>query len=95
MVNEFTQAHALGEGGRKEQPSIGYQAVVIEGDWNAVGVLKWQHLLGAPCFWLGSCSKNHYPRSAGAPSCRFRTLPRRPPSVDSGLGGRDDPILGG
>ena len=25
-----------------------------------------------------------YPRSAGAPSCRFTTLTQRPPSVDSG-----------
>ena len=30
--------------------------------------------------------QNHYPRFTGAPSCRFRTLTRRPPSVDSGLG---------
>ena len=30
---------------------------------------------------------NHYPGFTGAPSCRFRTLPRRPPSVDSGLTG--------
>ena len=29
--------------------------------------------------------QNHYPRFTGAPSCRFRTLTRRPPSVDSGL----------
>ena len=28
--------------------------------------------------------QSHYPRFTGAPSCRFRTLPRRPPSVDSG-----------
>ena len=40
-VNEFTQAHALGQGGRKEQPSIVDQAVVVEGDLDAVGVLKW------------------------------------------------------
>ena len=39
MVNEFTQAHALGEGGRKEQPRIVDQAVVVEGDLDAVGVL--------------------------------------------------------
>ena len=31
-------------------------------------------------------SLNHYPRSTGAPSCRFRALTRPPPSVDSGLG---------
>ena len=29
--------------------------------------------------------QNHYPRFTGAPSGHFRTLPRRPPSVDSGL----------
>ena len=40
-VNEFTQAHALGQGGRKEQPSIVDQAVVVEGYLDAVGVLKW------------------------------------------------------
>ena len=40
-VNEFTQAHALGQGGRKEQPSIVDQAVVVEGYLYAVGVLKW------------------------------------------------------
>ena len=40
-VNEFTQAHVLGQGGRKEQPSIVDQAVVVEGYLDAVGVLKW------------------------------------------------------
>ena len=83
-VNEFTEAHVLGQSGWKEQPSIVDQAVVVEGDLNAVGVLKWQHLLGAPCFWLVFLFQNHYPRCAGVPSCRFRTLTRRPPSVDSG-----------
>ena len=34
---------------------------------------------------VGFLLQNHYPRSTGAPSCRFRTLTRRPPSVDSGL----------
>ena len=29
--------------------------------------------------------QNHYPRFTEAPSVHFRTLPRRPPSVDSGL----------
>ena len=40
-VNEFTQAHVLGEGGRQEQPGIVDQAVVVEGYLDAVGVLKW------------------------------------------------------
>ena len=42
-----------------------HQAVVVEGDLNVVGVLKWQHLLGAPCFWLASCSKNHLVKQNG------------------------------
>ena len=36
---------------------------------------------------VGLLLQNHYPRFTGAPPCRFRTLTRRPPSVDSGLGG--------
>ena len=84
-VNEFTQAHALGQSGRKEQPSIVDLAVVVEGDLDAVGVLKRQHLLGAPCFWSVSSLENHYPRCKGALSYPFRTPTRRPPSVDSGL----------
>ena len=41
VVDEFTQTQVLGEGGGKEQPRIGHQAVVVEGDLNAVGVLQW------------------------------------------------------
>ena len=33
----------------------------------------------------GLLFQNHYPRFRGAPSCHFRTLTRRRPSVDSGL----------
>ena len=33
---------------------------------------------------VGFLFQNHYPRSTGAPSYRFRTLTRRPPSVNSG-----------
>ena len=38
------------------------------------------------CFGAGMLFQNHHPRCTGAPSCRFRSLTRRPPSVDSGLG---------
>ena len=41
VVNEFPQTHALGQGGGQQQPSIVDQAVVVEGDLDAVGVLKW------------------------------------------------------
>ena len=40
-VNQLGQAKAQGEGGRKNQPGIVDQAVVVEGDADAVGVLKW------------------------------------------------------
>ena len=40
-VNEFTQAHMLGQGGRKEQTGIGHQSVVVEGDLDPVGVVAW------------------------------------------------------
>ena len=39
-------------------------------------------------FWGRFLLQNHYPRSTGAPSCRFRTLTRRPPSVDGLRRGR-------
>ena len=41
VVDEFTQTQVLGEGDRKEQPSIGHQAVVVEGDLDTVGVIQW------------------------------------------------------
>ena len=41
VVDEFTQTQVLGEGNREEQPGIGHQAVVVEGDLNAVGMVKW------------------------------------------------------
>ena len=48
------------------------QPVVAHACW-----LSRQLLLGAPCFWLVCCLENHYPRSAGASSCRFTTLIQR------------------
>ena len=57
--------------------------------------------IGCSFSGVGFLLQNHYPRSTGAPSCRFRTLTRRPPSVDSGLDGGFQPsrqgvkILGG
>ena len=41
MVYEFPQAQVLGEGGRKEQASIVDQAVIVEGDLDAVEVVAW------------------------------------------------------
>ncbi len=41
IADEFTQAQALGEGDRKDQPGIAHQAVVVEGDSDAVGLAGW------------------------------------------------------
>ena len=41
VVDEFTQTQVLGEGDRKEQPSIGHQAVVVKGDLDPVWVVAW------------------------------------------------------
>ena len=40
-VNQLGQAQVLGQCGRKQQPGIVDQAVVVEGDLDAVEVLKW------------------------------------------------------
>ena len=57
MVDEFPQAQVPGEGGRQEQAGIGHQAMVVKEDADTVGIVLWQHLLGAPCFRAGFCSK--------------------------------------
>ena len=41
IADEFTQAQALGEGDRKDQPGIAHQAVVVKGDSDAVGLAGW------------------------------------------------------
>ena len=53
VVDEFTQTQVLGERGRKEQPSIVDQAVVIEGDVDVVGVvasMEWSRSGGGLVF---------------------------------------------
>ena len=41
LPEELGQAKAPGQGGRKDQPGIGHQAVVVEGDLDTVGVVTW------------------------------------------------------
>ena len=41
VVDEFTQTQVLGEGDREDQPGIGHHAVVVEGNLNAVRMVKW------------------------------------------------------
>ena len=63
IVDEFPQAQVLGEGGRQDQAGIGHQAAVVKDDADTVGIVLWQHLLGAPCFRAVFCSKTIIPDS--------------------------------
>ena len=76
MVDEFSQAQVLGEGGRQEQAGIGHQAVVVKEDADTVGIVLWQHLLGAPCFRAGFCSKTIIPDSEEHPLASSRAVPK-------------------
>ena len=40
-VNQLGQTQVQGEGGRQDQPGIGHQAAVVEGDLDPVGVVAW------------------------------------------------------
>ena len=62
-IDEFPQAQVLGEGGRQEQAGIGHQAVVVNDDADTVGIVLWQRLLGALCFWAIFCSKTIIPEA--------------------------------
>ena len=76
MVDEFSQAQVPGEGGRQEQAAIGHQAVVVKEDADTVGIVLWQHLLGAPCFRAGFCSKTIIPDSEEHPLASSRAVPK-------------------
>ena len=41
VVHQLAQSQMMGQSDRKEQPGIGHQAVVVEGDLDAVGVIQW------------------------------------------------------
>ena len=40
-VHQLAQSQMMGQSYRKDQPSIGHQAMIVEGNVDAVGVLKW------------------------------------------------------
>ena len=84
LLDELGQAKVPGQGDQKCQPGIGYQAVVVEGDLDPVGVGPVVASIGYSSFGIGLLFQNHYPRCTGAPSCRFRKLTPRTPSADSG-----------
>ena len=76
MVDEFPQAEVPRQGGRKEQPGIGHQAAVVEGDLDPVGVVAWQHLLGAPFPGPVFCYKTIISDSEEHPLASSRAVPK-------------------
>ena len=65
LLHVLGKSEAVGQGGRKEHPGLGHQAVVVERDSDAVGVVAWQHQLGAPCSGVGLQLQDHCPRFKG------------------------------
>ena len=55
---------------------IGHQAMVVKEDADTVGFVLWQHLLGAPCFRAGFCSKTIIPDSEEHPLASSRAVPK-------------------
>ena len=45
-------------------------------DADTVGFVLWQHLLGAPCFRAGFCSKTIIPDSQEHPLASSRAVPK-------------------
>ena len=74
LLDEFGQAEMPGQGSRKEQPGIGHQAAVVEGDLDPIGGGCVVASIGCSFSEVDFLLQNHYPRSTGAPSRHFRTL---------------------
>ena len=51
--------------GKSSPPLTVHQAMIVNGDLDAVGRLRWQHPFDAPRFGSGFFVKNNYPRSRG------------------------------
>ena len=76
LPDEFGQAEMPGQGGGKEQPGIGHQAAVVEGDTDAVGVVAWVASIGV-LLVLGSvcCFKTIIPDSKEHPLASSEGFP--------------------
>ena len=71
------QAKAQGEGGRKDQPGIGHQAMVVKEDADTVGVVAVVASIGCSLFpGLGFCSKTIIPDSEEHPLASSRPVPK-------------------
>ena len=63
LLDEFGQAEMPGQGGRKEQPGIGHQAAVVEGDLDPVGVGCVIASIGCSFSGVGFCRKTIIPEA--------------------------------
>ena len=82
LPEEFGQAKAQGEGGGKDQPGIGHQAVVVEGDLDAVRGGYVVASIGCSFSGVGFCYKTIIPDSEAHLFVSFSRPPTRRPSVD-------------
>ena len=41
VIHQLAQSQVVGQGDRQQQSGIGYQAMIVEGDVDAVGLLAW------------------------------------------------------
>ena len=55
------------------------QAVVVKDDADTAGIVLWQRLLGAPCFWAVFCSRTIIPNSEEHPLASSRAVPKAAP----------------
>ena len=79
--------------------------MVVKDDADTVGFVLWQHLLGAPCFRAGFCSKTIIPDSEEHPLASSRAVPKdvlrwirayqkpHPPIGVAGVSPRSDTLL--
>ena len=67
MVYQLGKTEVQGQGGWEEQAGIVHQAVIVEGDLDAVEVVAWQHQLGAPFLGLFCYYKTIIPDSEEHP----------------------------
>ena len=76
LPEELGQAKAQGEGGGKDQPGIGHQAVVVEGDLDAVGGGYVVASIGCSFSGTGFCFKTIIPDSEAHPLASSRAVPK-------------------
>ena len=67
LLYQLGKTEVQSQGGWEEQAGIVHQAVIVEGDLDAVEVVAWQHLSGAPSLGLFCCYKTIIPDSKEHP----------------------------